>query len=78
MTAPFELQLMCELTALRQRFTRSYMTEAACSAELRRIRALADKHGLEPWRPNPTMDPLDIRFRRKTQVQGVNRALPKP
>lgn len=65
MTAPIELQLMCELDTLRQRFTRSHMTEAACSAELRRIRALADEHGLEPWRPNPTMDPHDIRFRRK-------------
>lgn len=70
MTAPSELQLVRELDALRQRFTGSYMTEAACSAELRRIRALADAHGIEPWRPNPTMDPFDIRFRRKAQLRA--------
>lgn len=70
MTAPIELQLKRELDALRQRFTRSYMTEAACGAGLQRIRALADEHGLEPWRPNPTMDPFDIRFRRKAQLRA--------
>jgi hypothetical protein len=62
------LRLMSELEALKLRFAHSYMSEAACGAQLRRIRAAADAHGLEPWRPNPTLDPLDIRFRAKMQV----------